>query len=560
MKAIAMNPITPNIEPKPSTQRREKIAGGFLKAILAVLLLAVAMEGPVLAQTTNAADDGTVLKQIIIFGRHSIRAPTSDTSELNLNSADPFPIFVGVPTGYLTPNGRLAAGLMGTYFHDYLAHEGVLTGDTNTDLARSYFRANTIERSYITAAKFGAGLIPGASIPVHTFAANAPDLVFDPLLAKVANVDPARALAEIQGVFGSGTNLASAYSGELSLISQVLYPTGTQPTYPPATNATQGSVDPTTQPILLTTNAPQSLSNYYTGEVIGMGGLSSTISAADPFVMQYAVGFPTNEVGWGRLTLDTLSQQTRLVTLQFDICMRQPYLARVQSSSAASHILRSMLQVTGGAPLDGALGTPTSQVLVIISSDAYLAGLAGLLDMHWLLPDYQPDFCPPGGALVFELRQVTATGQYLVRVFYTAQTFDQLRNLTPLTLGAPPATQQLLVPGGSSTTNLDVDFTTFTNLMNAAIGMEYVQSTNEIQPIVQDPYTTDNPTNITASVSSNTLTIAWPADHIGWILQAQTNGLSAGQWFDLPGSDVVNAVLIPINPANTSVFYRLSRP
>src|ERR1039458_5390184 len=518
MKAIAMNPITPNIEPKPSTQRREKIAGGFLKAILAVLLLAVAMEGPVLAQTTNAADDGTVLKQIIIFGRHSIRAPTSDTSELNLSSADPFPIFVGVPTGYLTPNGRLAAGLMGTYFHDYLAHEGVLTGDTNTDLARSYFRANTIERSYITAAKFGAGLIPGASIPVHTFAANAPDLVFDPLLAKVANVDPARALAEIQGVFGSGTNLASAYSGELSLISQVLYPTGTQPTYPPATNATQGSVDPTTQPILLTTNAPQSLSNYYTGEVIGMGGLSSTISAADPFVMQYAVGFPTNEVGWGRLTLDTLSQQTRLVTLQFDICMRQPYLARVQSSSAASHILRSMLQVTGGAPLDGALGTPESQVLVIISSDAYLAGLAGLLDMHWLLPGYQPDFCPPGGALVFELRQVTATGQYLVRVFYTAQTFDQLRNLTPLTLGAPPATQQLLVPGGSSTTNLDVDFTTFTNLMNAAIGREYVQSTNEIQPIVQDPYTTDNPTNITASVSGNTLAIAWPADHIGWIL------------------------------------------
>jgi hypothetical protein len=194
---------------------------------------------------------------------------------------------------------------------------------------------------------------------------------------------------------------------------------------------------------------------------------------------------------------------------------------------------------------------------VIISSDAYLAGLAGLLDMHWLLPGYQPDFCPPGGALVFELRQVTATGQYLVRVFYTAQTFDQLRNLTTLTLGAPPATQQLLVPGGSSTTNLDVDFTTFTNLMNAAIGMEYVQSTNEIQPIVQDPYTTDNPTNITASVSSNTLTIAWPADHIGWILQAQTNGLSTGQWFDLPGSDVVNAVVIPINPANTSVFYRL---
>jgi hypothetical protein len=219
-----------------------------------------------------------------------------------------------------------------------------------------------------------------------------------------------------------------------------------------------------------------------------------------------------------------------------------------------------MLQVTGGAPLDGALGTPESQVLVIISSDAYVAGLAGLLDMHWLLPGYQPDFCPPGGALVFELRQVTATGQYLVRVFYTAQTFDQLRNLTPLTLGAPPATMQLHVPGGGySATNLDVDFTTFTNLMNAAIGLEYVKQpfADEVQPGVLDPYTADNPTNITASVSSNTLTIAWPVDHIGWILQAQTNSLSSGQWFDLPGTDGVNLVVIPINPANAAVFYRL---
>ena len=235
-----------------------------------------------------------------------------------------------MPVGYLTPNGRLAAGLMGTYFHDYLAHEGVLTGDANTDLARSYFRANVIERSYVTAAKFGAALIPGANIPVHTYYPTnrfVADLVFDPLLAGVATVDPARALAEIQGVFGSGTNLSSAYSGELSLISQVLYPPGTQPLYPgtaPTNNAPPGSFDPTTVPILLTTNAPLPfpIPPYYAGSVIAMGGLDSTVNAVDPFVMQYADGFPTNEVGWGRFTPETLSQQTRLVTLQFNIALR----------------------------------------------------------------------------------------------------------------------------------------------------------------------------------------------------------------------------------------------
>jgi hypothetical protein len=29
--------------------------------------------------------------------------------------------------------------------------------------------------------------------------------------------------------------------------------------------------------------------------------------------------------------------------------------------------------------------------------------------MHWMLPGYQQDYNPPGGSLVFELRQVRAT-------------------------------------------------------------------------------------------------------------------------------------------------------
>src|ERR1035438_503060 len=171
----SMNPITPNTEPKPSTQRRKAVAGSSLKSVLTRLLLAVAIEGPVLAQTIKAVDDGTVLKEIIFFGRHSIRTATSGTNSLDQCSANPFPDFVGVTVGYLTTNGQQAAGLLGSYFHEYLLHEGLLTGDASSDLARSYFRANTIERSYMTAAKFGAGLIPHANIPVHTYPSGNPD-------------------------------------------------------------------------------------------------------------------------------------------------------------------------------------------------------------------------------------------------------------------------------------------------------------------------------------------------------------------------------------------------
>ncbi len=227
------------------------------KIVLLCLLLALAIAAPVAAQTVKDADDGTILKQIIIFGRHGIRSPVADPSSLAPFSIDPYPAFTGVPKGYLTPRGQQAAVLLGSYFHDYLLHEGLLTGNAQTDLERSYFRANSIQRSNITAAKFGAGLIPGATIPVHSYRiADAdtpaePDPVFDPIAAHVVTVDPARAVTEVQGIFNSGAALSSAYSRELSLIGSALYPPGTKPT----PGAPRGSVDPTSRPITLTAGA-----------------------------------------------------------------------------------------------------------------------------------------------------------------------------------------------------------------------------------------------------------------------------------------------------------------
>jgi autotransporter-associated beta strand protein len=70
-------------------------------------------------------------------------------------------------------------------------------------------------------------------------------------------------------------------------------------------------------------------------------------------------------------------------------------------------------------------------------------------------------------------------------------------------------------------------------------------------------------TNLTAAVSGSTLTVSWPATHLGWILQAQTNGLGAGlgaNWSDVAGSSGVTSQNIPINPANPTVFFRLRHP
>lgn len=72
--------------------------------------------------------------------------------------------------------------------------------------------------------------------------------------------------------------------------------------------------------------------------------------------------------------------------------------------------------------------------------------------------------------------------------------------------------------------------------------------------------TNPNPTNITFSAANNQLTLSWPVDHLGWMLQMQTNSLSLGlgtNWVNVNGSTTVTNMLIPVNLTNDGVFYRL---
>lgn len=430
------------------------------------LLVAGALLAPALglAQVVPATPDDTVLRQIILFGRHGVRSPVAPAAALARFTARTYPDF-GVPPGYLTPHGAQAATLLGSYFHEYLRHEGLLSGDAAQDARSAYFRANSIQRSNVTAQALAAGLYPGASVPVHSYPLGQPDPIFDPIAARVAQVDPQRASQEVAAIYGAGPAIAAAYGPEFSLIRQLVSPTPSQPSGPAPADATQ-------LPIPLVPNT----AGVVTGNVLNAGAVAATLFVADPFVMEYTNGLPMQDVAWGGLTLEKLSQQTRIINLYFDLEIRAPYLSRVQSSNAAAHVLRSLEQSATGRRVAGAFGEPATRVLVINSSDAYVAGLAGLLRMHWLLPGYQPDYCAPDGALVFELRQSRTTGKFLVRVFYTAQTFDQLRDLTPLSLEQPPATAQLFVPGGpAGTASLDVPLVDFKALVERAMDPHSVQ-------------------------------------------------------------------------------------
>ena len=107
------------------------------------------------------------------------------------------------------------------------------------------------------------------------------------------------------------------------------------------------------------------------------------------------------------------------------------------------------------------------------------------------------------------------------------------------------------------------NFTTV--LGNAGAGLKFAfNPTNGVLSVVVG--IASNPTNLTFKVSGNSLSIGWPQDHEGWILQAQTNSLgaglssSSGNWFDIPTSSSVTNETIIVNPSNPTVFYRLRHP
>ena len=72
-----------------------------------------------------------------------------------------------------------------------------------------------------------------------------------------------------------------------------------------------------------------------------------------------------------------------------------------------------------------------------------------------------------------------------------------------------------------------------------------------------------NPTNLSYTVAGDTLKLTWPADHLGWILQTQTNNPNAGLaggWLDVTNSNWGVQEVVTIRQQNPAVFFRLRHP
>ena len=414
--------------------------------------MAFMLSGPVLAE------DAGELRGAILISRHGVRATQQTPAELKRLSDLPWPAW-NVERGHLTPRGAEQMRRAGRYYRDYFVGEGLLTGDAAADAKHAYFRANTFPRTIDSARALAETLLPGAAVAVDNYVGRGigKDPIFDPDAFARFNVDPDAAVASLSRL--KAISHPETYRDDLRNLASILSIDGKSPD---SIGAFRWS-EP--ERVVRTAGLPKLA-----------GPLVVACQASDNFLLQYTEGRPAGEIGWGRVGTNALAGQARLLVAYIDLIRRTPYMAKYYCSTLGDRLVATLECMKTGEPVAGAFGKPGDKLVVIGAHDSTLVGLDGLFDFHRQSPDgFAEGFCPPGAAIVFELRQLRESGRWFVRIWYTCQTLRAIRDEVAPGPEHPPFRQPLAVAGCPiSGATLDQPWDDFCRAARAAIDPAFV--------------------------------------------------------------------------------------
>jgi 4-phytase/acid phosphatase len=307
---------------------------------------------------------------------------------------------------------------MGSYYRGWLASEHLLHPAGCQDARHIFIRADKDQRTIETGRAFAESLLPGCGIEVHAQPAGQSD----PLFSGAGTPDPERMLAAVRQRLGPDPQkLLAEHRAAFETLHSIL----------------KGKAED-----------PAAIGVSLKGKAVELTGPFATGSTfSENLLLEYANGLKGASLGWGRLNLENLKRALEIHAVYADLMRHTPYLARTRGSNLLAHVLLSLEQAESGKATAGALGQPGDLLLVLAGHDTNLSNLSGMLSLSWKLPGYQPDDTPPGGALILSLWRDSGTGQFSVKLRYLAQTLDQMRNASPLSIAAPPASQDVSMPG-----------------------------------------------------------------------------------------------------------------
>ena len=194
--------------------------------------------------------------------------------------------------------------------------------------------------------------------------------------------------------------------------------------------------------------------------------------------------------------------------------------------------------------------TATTHILKFVGTDLHGGDNTVFLD-NVRLTFVSP---PPAPSAPANLQAVAGDGQ--VALTWNAATFATSYNV-----------KRSLTSGGGYVTNASPTTTNYTDPA-ATNGTTYYYRVSAVNSGGEGPDSLQvsalpvslSPPQLVSGVSGGQIQISWPADHLGWTLQVQTNDLSAGlgtNWISIPDSATNTQFAAPLAPENPSVFYRL---
>jgi 4-phytase/acid phosphatase len=415
----------------------------------------VAAQSAPVAQARGKAD----LQFVVVLSRHGVRSPIADTDLLRKYSAAPWPKW-DVKASYLTPHGFELMKLFGAWDRVKFSGAGLFAASGCDDAARIRILADSDERTRETGRALAEGMFPGCTIDIHARAEG----TADPLYRVGGGQHPedaGLAAAAIAGRIGGDPNrVTEAFRPQLTALDNVLAGCG----HAPPSNVKRISIFD----IPVTLGARSTFSSGYSGPV----SVASTM--AENLLLEYTTGMSDANTGWGCVDGAMLRALMQIDTAAWDYAYRTPTVARMYGSNLIDHIERSLEQNVTGKPVAGALSKLDDRMLILVGHDTNIVTVAGALGVNWII-DGRADDTPPGGALLFEVWRPRDGGQPFVRLEYTAQTLEQMRQAQPLSAANPPAVAPLFVPG-CSRKDMSCTWSGFAAAAKAAVNPAYVDS------------------------------------------------------------------------------------
>ena len=429
-----------------------------MRAVVVSLLFVLGSLVSAQTPDTQAANGAADLQLVVVLSRHGVRAPIGAADLYGKYAAAPWPAWE-VPQSYLTAHGYELMKLFGAWDRAKFASLNLIAPAGCADAAHVSMVADSDQRTRETGKALAEGMFPGCSIPVHAGPEGSKDPLFRPIESGSIHPDTALATAAVAGrIGGDANNVTELYRSQLTLLDHVLAGCGHAPA-----NAQRTSIFAI--PATLTPGAGDSPAGLH-------GPASTAATIAENLLLEYTQGMSDANTGWGCLDGATLRTIMQINSANWDYGKRTPAIARTIASTLLDRILKTMQQGMDGASVSGAIGKPGDRLVILVGHDTNIVTVAGALHIDWIV-DGRADDTPPGGALLFELWRPRNGGQPFVRLEYTAQTLEQMRNSEPLTLAHPPAKAPIFVPG-CSRADLSCTWEGFAQAMHAATDPAYV--------------------------------------------------------------------------------------